>query len=306
MGSTFWALPLNVTRLWVDRTDEADINSVSPMSSSPDTRVLEILSSMLMPLARFCVKRAITIQDFEECAKNSFLRAADDECVRKGETSSMSRLSAMTGLHRRDVARIHVRGDTKDRALNVPMRVIGLWLTDRRYVTKSGQPRTLTCGFEGSDFSNLVASVSQNIHAGSVLAELERFGIVRQSSGKLKLVVRGYQPTGDSEEILRCLSLDCSDLFNAVEENLESKTQPAPHLHATTEFDSIPIESVEKIRRWILRQGALFHHKVRKYLAQYDQQLRQRVKPKDIVRVSVGTFSYVSTQEEIKEKSDAP
>ncbi|MBN8549193.1 MAG: hypothetical protein J0M12_07770 [Deltaproteobacteria bacterium] len=271
------------------------------MSGDSSHKLREILTALVLPLARFCVRRTLTIQDFEECAKQAFLTAAREECETKGDKVSLSRLSAITGLHRRDVSRIQVNHETKDPAQNVPLRVVGLWLTDKRYLTKAGVPRQLSYGNEASDFSRLVARVSKNIHAGSVLAELERLEIVRRRGEFLKLRRRGFEPRGDAVQILTYLAQDSQDLFAAVEGNLASPSAP-PCLHATTEYDQIPATEQQKIQKWILQQGALFHQRIRKFLAKHDREYKRGGASEKAVRVSVGTFGVVSDSVKAKDK----
>ena len=266
------------------------------MTQGPNSKLLAVIRAILEPIARFCVQRTITIQDFEECAKQAFVLAARQECARKGDKVTMSRLSAITGLHRRDVSRLEVAKEAKDPAQNVPLRVVGLWLTHSSYTTKAGKPRLLTFGNEGSEFSKLVAKVSKNIHAGSVLAELERLEIVRQRGEFLKLARRGFEPRGDALQILKYLAQDTSDLFAAVEDNLAA--EKPENLHATTEYDSIPQEREPAVRAWILQQGALFHQRVRKFLAKLDQDSRRTRDKSKVMRVVVGTFSRISLPED--------
>ena len=241
------------------------------------------------------------MQDFEECAKQAFILAAREECEHKGDKVTLSRLSAITGLHRRDVSRIQVSRETKDSAQNVPLRVVGLWLTDRHCTTKAGAPRQLSFGNEASEFSQLVERVSKNIHAGSVLAELERLEIVQRRGEFLKLKRRGFEPRGDALQVLQYLAQDTGDLFTAVEGNLASPAAP-PNLHATTEYDHIPRSKQAKVQKWILRQGALFHQRLRKFLAAHDQEYRRRERKEETVRVAVGTFSTISDSEQKERK----
>lgn len=263
------------------------------MLGEPNRKLLSILTAILEPIARFCVRRTLTVQDFEECAKQAFILAAREECEAKGDKVTLSRLSAITGLHRRDVSRIQVDRETKDSTQNVPLRVVGLWLTDRHCTTEAGAPRQLSFGNEGSEFSRLVERVSKNIHAGSVLAELERLEIVKRRGEFLKLRRREFELRGDAVQVLQCLARDTNYLFTAVEENL-CATQSPPNLHATTEYDHIPEMSRAAVQKWILRQGALFHQRLRRLLAKHDQEFKRAEGAGKTIRVSVGTFSTVS------------
>lgn len=269
---------------------------------------LYALRLMLRPVLRFCLLQSVKHQEISEVIKSVLLQIAEEEAKRRRVAVSDSRLSVMTGLHRRDVARLgagHKPG--RDRG-DIVTRVIGNWQQLRRFRTKSGRPRTLEIEGKDSEFVDLVRTVSQDVNPYTVLFEIERVGAVERTNQGLRLRKRLFIPKGDFKAGVELLGHDMEDLVSAVQENITQEPD-IPNLHIKTEYDNIPRCAVEEIRRWFIREGSAFHQRARNYLSQFDRDLsasnsRQRSsEDRDRVRVAVGTFSRID-DDAISENTD--
>ena len=259
--------------------------------------VVECLELMLRPIIRFCIRRSIKLQDFLQISKTIFVRVAEAEMEQSEVKVSASRLSLMTGVHRKDVAQILSEGPLFKNEKNFITRIIGQWQNDPRFSTKSGKPRTLTCQGKNNEFIDLVRSVSNDPNPYTVLYELERLGMVQKTSRGLKLIGTFFNPSMNPTESLKLLASDTDDLITAVEENIEG-TEKVPNLHIKTEYDKVSEDAVEKIRNWFIKEGGVFHARARKFLSQFDKDINPDVKGKNCkVRVAVGTFSRVEAPE---------
>ncbi|MCB0352775.1 MAG: hypothetical protein KDD64_04595 [Bdellovibrionales bacterium] len=251
------------------------------------------LRLLLRPIAKFCLKRALTIQDFLEVGKSVFLDVASDEIKDAGGNPNTSRLSVITGIRRKEINRLLAKPsvvEEGDSAASLLTKVIGLWATGPAFTTASGKPRVLDCDGQQSQFADLVEQISTDVRPGTVLAELERIGAVERSSRGVKLLALAYKPVGDPSEGLELLAADAADLIEAVQENIFEIHETA-NLHATTDFDNIVEEKMPQIRKWLLKEGMQFHHKLRKYLSRFDKDSNPRLKGKGGSQVVVGSFS---------------
>lgn len=243
---------------------------------------------------QFCLRYAIPIQDINELIKVTLVQASEDELRRRGEVPNVSRISAMTGLHRRDVTRIFQNRDIVEEPQGLLTKIIGQWQQDRRFSSEPGKARVLEVDGPDSEFRRLCWAVSSDLNPGTVLLELERLGSVVRTKGGVKLVTKNYVPKGNLKEALFLLSRDMQVLFTAVHENIVSSSG-TPNLHGTTEYDNIPPHYEPKIREWLLKQGGMFHRKVSKFLSQFDRDTSAKV-PREggSIRVSVGTVGLVA------------
>lgn len=255
------------------------------------------LRAFLRPIARYCLRRSIKLQDVVEALKASLLSVAQEEMVQNEKRQTVSRLSIMTGVHRKDVIRIIDHGEERREDINLPARIIGQWRVRPEFRSISGRPKTLSIEGGGSEFAALVRSVSKELNPYTVLFELERSGAVERRGDRLKLRSQSYEPKGDVRRSLEMLASDAEDLFEAVEENVFHAPE-LPNLHITTTYDNIAVYAVPKIREWFLKEGEAFHARAREFLSKYDRDSNTSIKEKEGgVSVSLGSVSRVFNSE---------
>lgn len=257
-----------------------------------------IISATLRPLARFCIARGVRIQEIEQAVRGAFVEASQKAIQQAQGEISVSKISVMTGIHRVEVARLlsgEPRGGERHDVLN---RVIGLWSRGQAYRAESGAPRALTHQGLGSEFAELVATISKEVSPYPILFELERIGAISYDGDRVELRVQEYTPHGDVEHGAQVLSDDLDDLIQTVDANLGAREDP-PSLHLRTFFDNINPTSLPTIRRWVLERGAAFQREIREYLAEHDRDLNAAAPQSvDRAKVSVSVFSHSSVVEE--------
>ena len=264
---------------------------------------LACVTWLLKPLLLFCLRHSLRLQDLIEVCKETFVELAKKEIEERGARVSISKISLMTGVHRKDVSRI--LSDTPFQTTednDLISRVIGRWQADPNFLDSMGRPKALS--FEGteSQFKDLVELESKEVKSYTVLFELERLELVEKSDGELRLLSKIYLPKGDVKEGFRILSHDLCDLAMAVEENMNQETR-IPNLHIRTEYDNIPVSKMDALRHWLLDEGSAFHQRMRDFLAPFDRDINPS--PEDTsesIKVSVGAFSHIHkmTKKEIK------
>ncbi|MCB0324728.1 MAG: hypothetical protein KDD69_14195 [Bdellovibrionales bacterium] len=262
-------------------------------SESVASEHLLALRSVLKPVVRLCLRRGLKLQALIEIAKEQFLEAAADEVSRAGEAPSASKISVMTGVHRKDVARFQQSPTPQRAESDVITRIIGQWQHDPRFQTQGGKPKTLTCQGTASEFAALVRSVSKELSVYPILFELERMNMVARRGNSVTLLKKTNIRRDNAVEGFRFLAEDADDLIAAVEENLATELK-TPNLHIKTEFDQIPVEHLAQLRKWLLQEGTKFHLKVRKFLSQYDAEINPELKTSrttEFGRIAFGTFS---------------
>lgn len=254
----------------------------------------------LKPIIRFCLRYGIKIQEVQEACKVLYTELAENEIKNKKGQVTESKISVMTGIHRRDVKRIRNEDYKYDSSRGLIMKVVGNWLNHPEYTTKANKPKVLSFGFENSDFNNLVESVSKDLNPATILFELKRVNAVKETTKGITLISESYSPSGNIEEGVAILGNDIDYLFQGAEENIFEKNK-IPNLHRRTEYDNIRPEGIEEIREELLKEGFAFHRKIRSILSKHDQDLNPKkgFKGKG-VKVVLGTFSKVLMGEEEK------
>ncbi len=269
------------------------------MSTAPSPREIfrECLIGLLYPVIRFAVRHALKFQDVVECLRIVFLKIAKEELHSLDEKLTVSKLSVMTGIQRREIKSLIEIDAPIRRDADVVTRIIGLWQSSARYKDKAGRPRILDFTGRKGEFASLVAEISTDLNPYTIAFELERAEIAQQTERGLKLLKPGYQPRENFNEAIGLLSEDASDLQSAVIENLIDAKDP-PNLHVKTQYDNIPCSKEREIRDWFLKKGAELHDEARRYLAALDRDITPcrsaSSKLEDPIRAVIGSFSYTA------------
>ena len=250
----------------------------------------DCLRLMLKPIARFCVRHSLTVRELLEAAKIALIEAAEEDMQTAKEKVNVSRLSVVTGIHRRDVMRLtqEAAEQAGEQPANLVTRIIGQWEQDKRFHSSAGKPKPLS----DEEFKQLVYLISQDLNAGTVLFQLERLGIVEKTKAGLRLVKKALSLQDDARQGYLLMARDLNDLGAAVQENLGGGRE-LPHLHARTEYDNVFQTSVPIIQRWLLEEGQSFHERLRRFLSKHDKDVNPSRGGDAGTRVIVTTYSRI-------------
>jgi hypothetical protein len=153
--------------------------------------VLKCVSRLLRPLVRFAIKAGLKYEDLNALLRDCLFEAAMQETP-ADQRSNASKLSVMTGLHRKDISErlarpeeVTVPQDTKHSAAR---RVFERWthLVRRKHLSAE-LPLASTKKSEKS-FSAFARSFVSDVHPRAVLEELKRLGLVTENGNRVALV----------------------------------------------------------------------------------------------------------------------
>lgn len=254
------------------------------------------IKAMLRPVVRVCISHGLGIQEIIEALKGVLVQLAKEELQKSGVKINVSRLSVITGIHRRDVDRMLEADEGDFEPVNLVSRITSAWENTPQFCTKAGKPRVLS--FEGgeSEFVQLVRLVTTDVHPKGILLQLERLGLVEKAATGLKLIRASQDVRSDIGKAYHVLAQDIADVTSTVEQNV-AKPHDVPHLHARTEFDNIFVADIPAIREWLLQEGSTFHKRVREYLAGFDKDLNPHIRKEAGARIALTSFSVASLPE---------
>jgi len=240
------------------------------------------------------VQHSVGIREVTEVLKLSFVEVAEKELQKSKEIINSSKISALTGVHRKDVTSIFSSKRSLAKAEgSILTKVIGQWQHDKSFCSTKGKARVLTCEGDKSEFAKLVRSVTSDLNPYTVLNELKRIGAIKENKGLIRLSQKIYSPKEDIKEAFRLLASDTSDLVGAVTENIYLKPE-IPNHHLKTTYDNIPSTALPQIKEWLFKEGSVFHEKTRNFLSKFDRDTSKNSKhSNERSRVSFGSFSFI-------------
>jgi hypothetical protein len=153
--------------------------------------VHQAMLQMLVPLATLLLELGIGIGEFLSVAKLAYVRAARIQA--RDATGAMlrpnaTRIAVVTGLTRKDVARILAAGDDEpavsQRGRHRAERVLSGWWNDPEYHDEFGRPAVLPEQGTVRSFAALCERYSGDPRFSAILEELIRVRAVKQSADR--------------------------------------------------------------------------------------------------------------------------
>ncbi len=220
-------------------------------------RVQQALSGavvkMLRPLVRILLRNGMPYNAFADLAKHIYVDVATREFEIPGRKQSVSRISIITGLSRKEVQRIRSLTGIDDggaaERYNRAARVISGWVRDSRFSRAETGPILLPLEGKGATFTELVKRYSGDVPPRAVRDELVRVGAAEQmKDGRIRLLTRSYVPrTGEIDKI-GILGTDVSELISTIDHNLRGG-DPKPFFQQKVCYDNLPAEAIPELRK---------------------------------------------------------
>lgn len=243
------------------------------------------------------LKNGFTHKTFSEISKQVFVDIAEMEMGIGGKKSSMSRISLITGLTRKDVKRIkelpEIDNSEVEERYNHAARVIHAWMSEDRFKDSSGQPKELSIDEGEESFFSLSKEFGGDIHARAILDDLIEVGCVNvdQRADKVKLVTQGYVPKESSADQIGILGRDVTDLLQTLDHNINNGG--IKYLQRKVCFDAVPEQYVQKLRDVCREKGRSLIKELERILAEYDCDVHPELMGKDNKkRLGVGIYYF--------------
>jgi len=221
------------------------------VTGAPRDSVVAALRRVLRPLVRLLVTHGITYPFLTDLLKGIFVETAAEDFTLGGKPPTDSRLTVLTGVHRKDIRRLlrdvpSLPGPTP--SLTLGTQIVARWLGDPAYHDRYGRPRALprTPSRGAASFAALVESVSKNVRPRSVLDELVRLGVAEiDDDDRVRLVTRGFVPGKELDAKAFYFGEALHDHLAAGVHNLDG-AQPA-WLERSVYYDELSPASVDKL-----------------------------------------------------------
>jgi Family of unknown function (DUF6502) len=230
----------------------------STSTEKTQTLLHNTLRKVLRPLVRLMLSQGINYTMILEDLKRVFVSVAEEEFKIAGKEQTNSRITLLTGVHRKDVQLIRSEEDkTPELPLSIGAQIIGLWMGNSKYLDGVGQPLPLPrLASKSADlsFEGLVANISKDFRARPVLDEWLRLGFVYiDNKDNVHLNMLAFIPNQDLEEKMSFLSMNVHDHAAAAVNNLSNQNEPM--LERCVYYDGLTAENVEILHQLAKQNG---------------------------------------------------
>ena len=180
--------------------------------------------TLLRPLIRILLRNGIAYGSFAELAKKIYVDVAFDEFAPEKKKQTISRVSALTGLTRKEAKRFHELESSNtqesEQRYNRAIRVISGWVNDPEFHDAQGQLAELPVEGEKGSFASLARKYSGDVPTQSMLAVLTVASCIEKTADRVRLIRHAYVPGNDAAEKLSILGTDTAELISTIDHNL--------------------------------------------------------------------------------------
>jgi hypothetical protein len=216
----------------------------------------------------------ITFRPASDLLNRVYVEVATAELERAGQRATDSRLTTMTGIHRKALRQLRAQKEQTRRApgsVALSTQLVLHWKQDARFCEADGSPSALPRRNEADGreptFDHLVRSISSDVHPRTVLDECLRLGVVRVDEHQwVHLEPSALLPSRDFDEQLIRLGRNLHDHLETAVRNLEC-SGPSQLEHGI-HCDGLRSEDVNRLALFAEQQGM-------KLLAELERRARE-------------------------------
>jgi len=275
----------------------------SPDTPPSDQQVLlQAVRAVLAPLAGLAVEQGLPYAAVEDALRRAFVDAAKAAQLAQGlpEHRLVSRISAATGINRREVTRLTQA--EPDAPLNpqasLASQLFTRWVSDPSLRVR-GKLKALPRVGEVS-FESLARSITQDVHTRTLLDELVRLKLAHwdTEADTVALIDGAFTPHGDLQDLLSFLGQNVGDhLQSAVDNVLSSESL---HFEQAVFARGLPAAAVDGVRQLARRHWQALMTEAVPLLEAAQQDAVQAASqartaatpPPETHRVRLGLFTY--------------
>jgi hypothetical protein len=275
------------------------------MESGPPSaeRLLRASTHLLRPLVRLLLRAGVTFPVFSDWLRVLFVDTAIKELAADGQPRTDSRVSLLTGVHRKEIRRLReaeraplLREPT---VVTLASEIIARWLALHAQAA-SPEPGALSLprtAETGPSFDRLVRSVTNDIRPRAVLDEWLRQGIVQvDDDDRVMLTAAAYVPDPGSEAQLFYFGRNLHDHLAAAAANVMAKSA-APFPDLSVHYDGLgpaAAKALEAVAR--LAAETVTREINAAAIRLVDGQDRAPAPPEGTQRVNFGVYLYVEDE----------
>lgn len=231
------------------------------------------LGAVLEPVIRLVLRTGVTWKEFADLSKVKFVEVATADFGIRGRPTNASRVAILTGLDRREVAKLRKTprpGPTKGYQSKAS-QVLSAWHHDPDFLDTNRQPAELAVEGEGATFTELMRRYAPALPVVAMIKELKSTkAIAELDDGRLRALTRTYLPSTVSAERLRLWSSVLSDVATTIEHNF-TRDQAVPARFERRALNlRVARKSLPEFRELLEREGQRFLERLDDWLAAHE------------------------------------
>lgn len=251
---------------------------------------------ILRPLVRLLLRNGMSFVTFSNIVKWVYVDIATREFGLDGRKQSISRVSVITGLSRKEVKKVKEMPPPVDTVFaeqyNRAARVIAAWRRENEFTDATGNPLILPLQGQGCTFAGLVRKFSGDMPFRAVLDELVNAGAVQKmENNTVKLLVRSYVPGNNDGVNLHILGTDVGSLITTIDHNLQSD-ESKRFFQRKVSYDNLPQKALAGFHNVASGLSQKLLEDLDSRLARFDRDTNPEIEGTGRYRSGVGIYYF--------------
>ena len=248
----------------------------------------------MVPVASFLLKHGVSYKEFAEIARWAFVKVASTRDAKRERTPTISRIASVTGLSRKDVAKVMQRLDTQQipgmQAVSSGGRILEMWHRLPEYLDPVGKPATIAIRGPKISFFSLSELADASVPPDQMLDELVRAGAVERTGNEFVRAKDRYfvAPAGHSELVKR-FGLRVRNLATTINYNNEQDSRESRLFEASAICLRLEPRFLALCKRMVSEGGLNYLQQVDSWFAAHEVQSGAN---DSVARVGVGIYFF--------------
>lgn len=232
-------------------------HSEGQSSVAPSPALTKAVKQLLRPVVGLLLDNGLTYTWLTKVIKRIFVDVAEAEFGLENKAQTDSRISLVSGVHRRDVNRLRSEdGEQYEPPPSIFLgpKLIAIWISENKFLNSDGLPAELprmkSRVLDGgpASFEELVTMVRTDVRPRAILDEMARLGVVKvDDSDSVVLQTDSFVPSKGVEEKMYFLGRNIHDHVAASRENV--KNESPPFLERSVYYDQLTLDSIEELSK---------------------------------------------------------
>jgi hypothetical protein len=249
----------------------------------------------MKPIIRFLLRNRVTWEEFSELSKDVFVDVAREDYGIQQRPTNNSRVAMMTGLSRREVARIRDRLVDRDENLigrrgNRISQILTGWHVDDEFTDDAGQPKDLPATGPSGSLSALLKRYAGDLPHSALRKEMLHAGLIEERAhGELRVLRRDYTYQSLDPEIINQMSVSLHDHATTLAHNLNAERKSPPRFEGVADNIHISSRSARSFMKLVEDRGMDFLNEMDGWLSTHEVEESKSAAGRE-ARLGVGVY----------------
>ncbi len=243
------------------------------MEDDPRSILLASARLLLRPIVRVLLRGGIPFREFSEIAKFAYVEIATNEFGLRGRPTNVSRTAILTGLNRRDVARVRRAAPLamlEAAYMSHGSRILSGWHLDPDYLDGGGMPAAVPLEGATPSFEALAHRYAPDLPHIALYKELSAAGAVEiDETGNLRALARSYVPKSYDPNQIRLWGSILHDMASTLAYNVTRPAAAPARFERRSIHRNVRRSAAPAFRSFVESEGQRFLERIDAWLVQH-------------------------------------